>query len=64
MNTSTLSYDESFTLILNLLEKAEQILSIINLSDSAVPKYNQLKQLTFLLFQMDVKGNEKDNQPR
>ena len=47
MNTSTLSYDESFTLILNLLEKAEQILSIINLSDSAVSKYNQLKQLTF-----------------
>lgn len=34
------------TLIL-LLEKAEQILSIINLSDGIVRKYNQLKEMTF-----------------
>jgi 1-deoxy-D-xylulose 5-phosphate reductoisomerase len=39
--------DDNFRLLLNLLEKSEQILSVINLSDSAVSKYNQLKQLTF-----------------
>jgi hypothetical protein len=39
--------EDNFNLILNLLEKSEQILSVINLSDSAVSKYNQLKQLTF-----------------
>lgn len=38
---------DSCALLLNLLEKAEQILSIINLSDNAISKYNQLKQLTF-----------------
>ena len=42
----TLSED-NFNLVLNLLEKSEQILSVINLSDSAIAKYNQLKQLTF-----------------
>lgn len=47
MNNSNLSFDESFSLILNLQEKAEQILSIINLSDTAVAKYNQLKQITY-----------------
>ena len=36
-----------FKLLLNLLNKAEQILSIINLSDSSISKYNVLKQLTF-----------------
>lgn len=39
--------EDNFNLILNLLEKSEQILSVINLSDSAISKYNQLKQLTF-----------------
>lgn len=46
-NLSYLSFDESFSLILNLQEKAEQILSIINLSDTAIAKYNQLKQITY-----------------
>ena len=38
--------DDNLRLLLNLLEKSEQILSVINLSDSAISKYNQLKQLT------------------
>jgi ClpP class serine protease len=33
--------------VLLLLEKAEQILSILNLSDNTIVKYNQLKKLTF-----------------
>jgi hypothetical protein len=33
--------------VITLLEKAEQILSIINLPDNAIKKYNQLKELTF-----------------
>ena len=33
--------------VLLLLEKAEQILSILNLSNNTIVKYNQLKKLTF-----------------
>ena len=39
--------DEDLCLLLSLLEKAEKILSLINLSDTAISKYNQLKQMTF-----------------
>lgn len=39
--------EESLRPLLNLLEKAEQILSILNLSDNTIRKYNQLKQLTY-----------------
>lgn len=39
--------EDGICLLLNLLEKAEKILSIINLSDTAISKYNQLKQMTF-----------------
>lgn len=42
-----MNQSDNSTLLLNLLEKAEQILSIIYLSDNAIRKYNQLKQLTF-----------------
>jgi len=38
---------DSISVLLRLLDKAEQILSIINLSDNAISKYNQLKQLTY-----------------
>ena len=38
---------KEFQLLLNLLEKAEQIISIINLPDSSVSKYNTLKKMTF-----------------
>ena len=38
---------KEFKLLLNLLEKAEQIISIINLPDSSLSKYNTLKKITF-----------------
>jgi hypothetical protein len=39
--------EESNKTLLVLLEKAEQIISIINLSDGIIKKYNQLKEMTF-----------------
>lgn len=50
-------------LLLNLLEKAEQILSIINLPDSSISKYNKLKQLTFEKLNLEFKPIEKKNIP-
>ena len=41
------TYEESIKLLLNLLDNAESILSIINLSDVSIIKYNELKKLTF-----------------
>ena len=41
------SYKENIKLLLNLLDNAESILSIINLSDISISKYNKLKQITF-----------------
>ena len=38
---------KEFKLLLNLLEKTEQIISIINLPDSSISKYNTLKKMTF-----------------
>ena len=46
---------KEFKLLFNLLEKAEQILSIINLSDSSVSKYNTLKKLTFEMLNLEFK---------
>jgi len=46
MNPNNIQQD-SISTLLRLLDKAEQILSIINLSDNAISKYNQLKQLTY-----------------
>ena len=50
---------KEFKLLFNLLEKAEQILSIINLSDSSISKYNTLKKLTFEQLNIDFKPLEK-----
>jgi len=41
------TYEESIKLLLNLLDNAESILSIIDLSDISIIKYNELKKLTF-----------------
>lgn len=41
------TYEESIKLLLNLLDNAESILSIINLSDVSIIKYNELKKITF-----------------
>ena len=50
---------KEFKLLFILLEKAEQILSIINLSDSSISKYNTLKKLTFEQLNIDFKPLEK-----
>jgi hypothetical protein len=47
--------------ILILLEKAEQILSILNLSDNTVRKYNQLKELTFEKLHLKFNPLTKEN---
>jgi hypothetical protein len=44
MNTGN---DENLKTVLTLLDKAEQILSILNLSETTIGKYNQLKELAF-----------------
>ena len=46
-NNKILTSEKKLKLILKLLEKSEQILSIINLPESAILKYNQLKEITF-----------------
>ena len=50
---------KEFKLLFNLLEKAEQILSIINLSDSSISKYNTLKKLTYEMLNLEFKPLEK-----
>ena len=61
-NTSNLSISQTkeFKLILNLLEKAEQILSIINLPESSISKYNTLKKMTFDMLNIEFKPLEKN----
>ena len=43
----SISETKEFKLLLNLLDKIEQIISIINLPDSSILKYNELKKMTF-----------------
>lgn len=57
-NSSILETKE-FKLLFNLLEKAEQILSILNLSDSSISKYNTLKKLTYEMLKLEFKPLEK-----
>ena len=57
-NNSILETKE-FKLLFNLLEKAEQILSIINLSDSSISKYNTLKKITYEMLNLEFKPLEK-----
>ena len=58
-NENNLINSKEFNLLFNLLEKAEQILSIINLSDSSISKYNTLKKLTFEMLNIEYKPLEK-----
>ena len=46
-NKKTIKSEKKLKLVLKLLEKSEQILSIINLPESAILKYYQLKEITF-----------------
>ena len=57
-NSSILETKE-FKLLFNLLEKAEQILSILNLSDSSISKYNTLKKLTYEMLKLEFRPLEK-----
>ncbi len=50
---------KEYELLLNLLGKAEEILSIINLSDSSISKYNTLKQMIFEKLNIEFKPLEK-----
>lgn len=58
-NNSSILETKEFKLLFNLLEKAEQILSILNLSDSSISKYNTLKKLTFEMLNLEFKPLEK-----
>jgi hypothetical protein len=63
MNSSCSLYNEDkLSLLLLLLDKAEQILSIINLSDNIIRKYNQLKELTFDKLSLEFKPLVKNKQ--
>ena len=61
INNNNLSIQETkeFKLLLNLLEKEEQILSIINLPESSISKYNTLKKMTYDLLNIEFKPLEK-----
>jgi hypothetical protein len=48
------SLDDNSQILMILLEKAEQILSIINLPDITVIKYNQLIELTYEKLEFDI----------
>ena len=56
---SSIFETKEFKLLFNLLEKAEQILSILNLSDSSISKYNTLKKLTYEILKLEFKPLEK-----
>jgi len=58
-NNSSILETKEFKLLFNLLEKAEQILSILNLSDSSILKYNTLKKLTYEMLNLEFKPLEK-----
>ena len=62
-NSSTIPLPQTkeFKLLLNLLEKAEQILSIINLPESSISKYNTLKKMTFDMLNIEFKPLEKNS---
>ena len=60
---TTIFETKEFKLLFNLLEKAEQILSIINLSDVSISKYNTLKKITFEMLQLEFKPLEKKYLP-
>ena len=46
MNNNQIIETKEFKVLFNLLEKAEQIISIINLPNSSLEKYNTLKKMT------------------
>ena len=67
-NNNPILETKEFKVLLNLLEKAEQIISIINLSESSISKYNTLKKMTFDILNLDFiplqKKYFKSNEPK
>ena len=59
MNNNQIIETKEFKVLLNLLEKAEQIISIINLADSSLEKYNTLKKMTFDILNINFVPLEK-----
>ena len=59
MNNNQIIETKEFKVLLNLLEKAEQIISIINLPDSSLEKYNTLKKMTFDILNINFVPLEK-----
>ena len=59
MNNNQIIETKEFKVLLNLLEKAEQIISIINLPDSSLEKYNILKKMTFDILNINFVPLEK-----
>ena len=53
MNNNQIIETKEFKVLFNLLEKAEQIISIINIPDSSLEKYNTLKKMTFDMLNID-----------
>ena len=52
---------KEFQVLLNLLEKAEQIISILNLPDSSLSKYTTLKKMTFDMLNLEFIPLQKRN---
>ena len=58
-NINPLIESKEFKLLLSLLDKLEQILSIINLPESSISKYNTLKKMTFDILNIEFKPLER-----
>lgn len=58
-NINPLIESKDFKLLLSLLDKLEQILSIINLPESSISKYNTLKKMTFNILNLEFKPLER-----
>lgn len=54
----------NFKVIFGLLEKAEQILSLINLPESTLNKYNQLKEISFNKINFEFRPIEAKKLPK
>ena len=52
-NNNQIIETKEFKVLFNLLEKAEQIISIMNLPDSSLEKYNTLKKMTCDILNID-----------
>ncbi len=61
MDINNITSKDPIQILLTLLGKSEQILSLLNLPDNIIHKYNQLKELTFEKLNLDYKPLQKLN---